>query len=88
MQETFIYLSLFASLFTAIVSFFLGKLKIKNDREKFYEEKISQLLEVQAREIQSLKSEVEKLVRENQDLRKQLEKGNFTHERITEEVIS
>jgi ATP-dependent protease HslVU (ClpYQ) ATPase subunit len=81
-EQSVIYLSVFATLFTAVVSFFLGKLKIKNDREQFYENKISELLLVQAKEIQDLREQVENLVTENQNLRKQLEKGNFTHERI------
>lgn len=88
MQDILIYISIFGTVLTGFISFSIGTLRIKNTREQFYENKISELLRVQALEIQNLKSEVEKLVKENQDLRKELEKGYTKHERPIEEVIS
>jgi cell division protein FtsB len=88
MQDVLIYVSIFGTVITGFVSFFLGNLKIKNAREQFYENKISELLRVQSQEIQNLKSEVEKLVKENQFLRQQMEKRNNTNERPVEEIVS
>jgi cell division protein FtsB len=88
MQDVLIYVSIFGTVITGFVSFFLGNLKIKNAREQFYENKISELLRVQSQEIQNLKSEVEKLVKENQFLRQQMEKRNNANERPVEEIIS
>jgi cell shape-determining protein MreC len=87
MTDVALYLSIFGTLLTGFVSFFLGTLKIKSKREQFYENKISELLRLQALEIKNLKSEVEKLVKENQYLRKELEKGYSRNERFVEEVI-
>lgn len=83
-----IYVSILGTLMTGFVSFFVGSLRIKNTREQFYENKISELLRVQALEIQNLKSEVEKLVKENQDLRKELEKGYTKNEKPVAEAVN
>lgn len=57
--------------FGAIV---IAKMNNNNDRQKYYENKISEILEIQSKEISSLKEEVAKLVKENRWLRHQLEK--------------
>lgn len=82
MTSTMIFmLALVGSFLTATISYLASRLKVKNDRETFYENKISEILEMQSKEIHDLKSEVEKLVQENQYLRKQLEKG-YNYEKL------
>lgn len=84
MTPTMLFIvALGGAFFTAVISYLASRLKVKNDRETFYENKISEILEIQSKEIHDLKAEVEKLVKENLELRKQLEKGNYYNEKHT-----
>jgi regulator of replication initiation timing len=66
---------------TALGAWFVAKTQVNFKRQKYYEDKITEILELQSQEIKSLKSEIEKLVQENRWLRLELERGNHYHEK-------
>lgn len=81
------YLAVIGGLATAISTFFVARVNANSDRQKFYEDKISEILEIQAQEISGLKTEIQRLVTENQaltiqvsELKNQLEQRGMHYE--------
>ena len=66
---------------TGLGGWFVAKTQTNFNRQKYYEDKISEILDSQSKEIKGLKEEIEKLVQENRWLRLELERGNHYHEK-------
>jgi hypothetical protein len=62
----------------------LKRTQVNFERQKYYEDKITEILDTQSKEIKSLKDEIEKLVQENRWLRLELERRNHLYEKEME----
>jgi hypothetical protein len=71
-MSTTAVLALIGTVVTAVSAYIVAKLNTKTDRQKFYEDKITLLLETQSKEILALKTEIEKLTNENHKLNLQV----------------
>lgn len=65
-------LSFIGVIVTALSGYIVAKMNTSTDRQKFYEDKIAKLLEVQSVEIRDLKNEIEHLTSENKSLTTQV----------------
>lgn len=79
-------MGLLGAVVTAVVTFLIARMRVQFSRQKFYENKVSEILQLQSLEIKELKQEIQKLVRENQWLRHQLEREYHYNENTIENV--
>jgi hypothetical protein len=67
-----IVIGVITAIVTAFGGYAVAKLNTGNDQEKFYVDKITHLLAVQAEEIKGLKEEIHQLTLENKSLTQQI----------------
>lgn len=77
---------------TAVITLIVAKTNARNDRQQFYESKIFEIMASQTKEIHALKVEIEKLSRENQQLKLEIialtkQMGGKCNEQDPEESI-
>lgn len=57
---------------TGLASYLVARMKVKDTRQQYYEDKITEILKIQSDEIKNLKEEVQRLVKENKELTSQV----------------
>lgn len=83
--------TILVGILTGLSSIIVARMNTQTDRQKFYETKITELLEVQSKEIKLLRDEIDRLIKENQaltvevsNLKYELEKRGIHYEGIIE----
>lgn len=66
--------AIFSGVSMAIATLLVGMVGTRNDRIKFYEDKITDLLAIQSNEIKQLREEIDRLISENQTLTMEVSK--------------
>jgi dsDNA-specific endonuclease/ATPase MutS2 len=70
--------TILVGILAGLSSIIVARINTQTDRQKFYENKIAELLEVQSKEIKLLRDEIDRLIKENQALT--IEVSNLKYE--------